>query len=215
MASLIVLFSLAAATAADEPATDPLTALHEGNRLFRNGHVEAAVEAYRAGYSPAAPHPTLVYNLGTALHHLERLPEAILWYRRAGGSDDPWLADNLWLARRSLGSQVLPAGGFSGALTRRADVLRWVAVGLAWASLVLVIARPRWPIWALAAALLLGAALYATAAVAQRADCRTDAGELLAGTEAWVRPLADGGFQVAGSGLDCPAEVVALVFPDS
>ena len=108
---------------------DSRAALNEGNRRFRDGQIEAAVEAYLRGYSPAAPHPTLLYNLGTALHHLDRLPEAILWYRRAAESDDLWLKDNLLLARRSLGSQI-PGGLFSPLPTNPRTNISGGALGL-------------------------------------------------------------------------------------
>jgi len=156
--TILRLLLAAAATAAlagfaEEPAaTDPLAALNEGNRLYRNGQLEAAVEAYRAGYSPAAPNLTLAYNLGTALHHLGRLPEAILWYRRAGDSADPWLAENLALAHRTLGTRALPPGGLTGVLAPRADVLRWLAVLGAWGAAVAVVARRKLTLWAAAAA---------------------------------------------------------------
>lgn len=207
---------------AEEAATDPLAALNEGNRLFRNGELEAAVEAYRAGYSPDAPNPTLAYNLGTALHHLGRLPEAILWYRRAGDSDDPWLAENLWLARRSLGTRALPAGGLVGVLAPRPDVLRWLAVLCAWGAAAAVVARRKLPLWTAAAAFAACVALYGGGAALERwgprpavllETCRTSAGELPAGTEAWVRRQDDGSFKVATAEAVCPAESVALVDP--
>lgn len=207
-------------TDAAEPV-DPLAALTEGNRLFRNGQIEAAAEAYRAGYSPQAVHPTLVYNLGTAYHHLGRLPEAILWYRRAGASDDPWLEENLALARRSLKNQRLPAAGLVGFMTRHGTALRWLGIVLAWAALA-ALAWPRLPLWGLGGLLLLCVGLYGTAVAADRwgprpavllADCRTGAGELPAGTEAWVRRLADGSFGVDGAEIVCPAETVELIFP--
>lgn len=206
---------------AAEPV-DPLAALTEGNRLFRNGQIEAAAEAYSAGYSPQAPHPTLVYNLGAAYHLLGRLPEAILWYRRAGSSEDPWLEENLWLARRGLGSRVLPPGTVVGFMARRAAVLKWLAIGLAVASLAVALAGSRVPVWVVAASLLLGGALYASAAAVEHwgprpavllAECGAGSGELPAGTEAWVRRLADGSFGIEGSGIRCPAEAVGLIFP--
>ena len=45
------------------------------------------------------------------------------------------------------------------------------------------------------------------------ADCRTEAGELPAGTEAWVRSLDEGGFEVERVGVSCPPEAVGLIFP--
>lgn len=225
LAGLAVLVLGALLLAAGPSGTaDPLTALNDGNRLFRNGQVEAAVAAYREGYSPASPHPTLLYNLATALHHLDRLPEAVLWYRRGADSEDPWLQENLWLARRSLGSQILPPGGSLGWLTRHADALRLGAIAVAWAALMLVIVFPRAPLWGLAVSALVAAALYGGAASVDRwgprpavvlQDCYTEAGELPAGTEAWVRPQADGRFRVSGSGAVCDRGAVELLFPGS
>jgi hypothetical protein len=218
---LLPLLALTAGAAFGQ--SDPQVALNEGNRLFRNGQVEEAVAAYRAGWSPDAPHPTLVYNLGSALHHLDRLPEAILWYRRAGDSEDPWLEENLWLARRSLGSQVLEPGGLMGGLAAAAPILRWVAVGLAWIALGVVVGWRRLPSWGAATAFALTACLYLGAVAVERwgprpavllADCRSPAGELPAGTEAWVRPTTDGGYRIAGSAAVCPAETLELVFPE-
>lgn len=203
-------------------AVDPLAALAEGNRLFRNGQIEAAAEAYRAGWTPQVSDPTLLYNLGTAYHHLGRLPEAILWYRRAAASGDPWLEDNLRLARGSLGSRALPLRGLLGVLARHAAALRWLAIVLSGAALVVALIGSRLPFWVLGALLLFGAALYGSAVAVERwgprpavllADCETEAGELPAGTEAWVRRRDDGSYGVEGAGVVCPAEAVGLIFP--
>lgn len=239
-------------------ASDPRAALDEGNRLFGDGQFEAAVAAYFEGYSPREPNPTLFYNLGTALHYLDRLPEAILWYRRSAGSassggpagsagsagsarqslwndpshlgsdppgpwrvGDPWLQENLWLARRSLGSQVLPPGGLMGWLGDHTNSLRSVAIAIGWITLLLVVAG-RLHGWLLIAAGILAVSTYGGAASIDRwgprpavilQDCRTSAGALPAGTELWVRPTV-AGWQVSGSSnLTCPPEVVGLVFP--
>lgn len=98
---------------------DPQAALAEGNRRFAKDEIAAALEAYIRGYagrsagrsaggSPAvdgALAHALAYNAGTCAMQLGRLPEALLWYRRAEAiaPGDPWLRDNLALARRALG----------------------------------------------------------------------------------------------------------------
>ena len=236
--------------AATSPGATDATqaALYEGNRLFRDDQVEAAVAAYLEGYSPRAPHPTLFYNLGTALHHLDRLPEAILWYRRAARAGDrssgrrlgegpsptpdatsglwragdPWLEENLWLARRSLGSQVLRPAGLPGRLASYTTSARTVAVAIAWITLLLAVARAEIPAWAVAAAAVLAISLYGGAAALDRwgpqpavllRDCSTSAGELPAGTEVWVRPDA-AGWRISGTGYPtCPPDVVELISP--
>ncbi len=211
--------------ASGKQQVDPQAALGDGNRLFRDGRFEAAVATYVEGYSKDAPHPTLLYNLGTALHHQGRLPEAILWYRRAAesGAGDPWLEENLWLARRGLGSQKLPPGGSWGWLSRRSDGLRLAAIATAWITLLLVVASSKIPNRTVVAAALLAGSFYGSAAAIERwgpqpavvlRDCFTAAGELPAGTEAWVRPAAGGGWRISGSGdAACPAEAVELVLP--
>ncbi len=219
---------------------DPQAALSEGNRLFRQGQVEAAVAIYLEGYSTTAPNPTLLYNLGTALHHLERLPEAILWYRRAiasgdpsssgragdpsrrGRASDPWLQDNLWLARRGLGSRTMQPGGPVSWLSRHTEGVRLAGIALSWIALLLVVAQEKLPARALVAAAALAISVYGTAEAVERwgpqpavvlEDCLTPAGELPAGTETWVRP-ASGGWLISGSGdLVCPPAAIELVFP--
>ena len=207
---------------APEALSDPVAALNEGNRLFRNGQLERAVEVYRQGWEPENPHPTLVYNLGTALHHLGHLPEAVLWYRRAADSNDPWLEENLWLARRSLGSQALPPGGVAGTLAGHGALLRWSAVALAWIGLLAFLAWREMPKWLLLTAFLATAVLYGTAWGLEKwgpepavllVDCASPAGELPAGSEAWVKHQGDGAFRVVGTEATCPPEAVGLVRP--
>ena len=219
-----VLASLPVPPAEAVPEVDPRTALQQGNRLFQDGRFEAAAEAYAAGYSPTAPHATLAYNLGTALHHAGRLPEAILWYRRAALAEDPWLDQNLQLARHSLGNRVIPAGGLPGWLGRRAAALRLTAIALAWVTLLAVAAAPRLPTWAFACSAATALAIYgATAGIERRGpgaavilqDCSTPAGDLPAGTEVWVHRRADGSWRISGTAdAVCPPASAALVFPD-
>ncbi len=209
---------------AESPASiDPMAALGEGNRLFRDGRLEEAASAYADGYQADSAHPTLVYNLGTTLHHLDRLPEAILWYRRAGDSDDAWLHDNLWLARRTLGSQRLHAGGIDGLLARHNRLLAYAGIVLAWVTLGLFLLGDRLTTWVWIIAAILAITCYGTSMAANRwasqpavlmQDCHSEAGELPAGTEAWVRRQADGQWRVAADASPlCPPDSVALVSP--
>lgn len=201
--------------------TDVLRALTDGNDLVAADELEQAAAVYRSGYDPERPHPTLVYNLGTVLHRLDRLPEAVLWYRRGPQSEDPWLQENLWLARRSLGSQQLPGGTF-GALSAQSDRLALAGLAIAWLFLFLVSFSDRLPRRLPAATGLLALLLYLSAFGLHRwgprpavllVDCESAGVELPAGTEAWVQPR-DGAWQVAGaSHAICPAESVGLVAP--
>ncbi len=202
--------------------SEPQQALEEGNRLFREGQFEAAVEAYTRGYSPADPHPTLTYNLGATLHHLGRLPEAILWYRRAD-PDDLWQQENLWLARRTLGSQNLPPAGLLGQLRSFASGLHLAAISLSWLALVVLLLGSRLPRLTVVATLLGALTCVGLAAAAEHwgprpavllRDCSTPNGELPAGTEAWASRLPDGRWAIAGtSTITCAENTAAWVEP--
>ena len=201
--------------------TDAMHSLAEGNDLVAAGELEQAVAVYGSGYDPASPHPTLVYNLGTVLHRLDRLPEAVLWYRRSPQSEDPWLQENLWLARRSLGSQQIPGGTF-GALASQSDRLALAGIVIAWLFLFLVTFVDRLPRKLPAVVGLLALALYGIAFGLHRwgprpavliTDCASSGVELPAGTEAWVQPAGDD-WQIAGaSHAVCPGASVGLVSP--
>ncbi|MEM9556356.1 MAG: hypothetical protein AAGC60_19020 [Acidobacteriota bacterium] len=209
-------FTLAAADGGDRS----LEALEAGNAAFLAGDLDRALGVYQRAWSPQRAHPTLIYNLGTTWHHKGDLPQAVLWYRR-GDADDPWLQENLWLARRSLGSERLPPAGVVGWLSHRHRILSVLAIACAWSAL-LALALPR-P--APRAALLgagLGVLLYAGAWAADRWGpqpgvvlevCDGGATVLPAGTEAWVRRSGDI-WRVAGvPDARCGADTVALVHP--
>lgn len=200
-------------------------ALAEGNRLFRAGRLEQAVAAYRGGWSgggrTGAAEALLAYNLAATLHALDRLPEAVLWYRRAG-TGDPWCEENLALARAELGAAGFPPGGVAGRLAVHADALAAAGAGLAWLAAALFAfgsRPPRWLAPALAAAALvvwgtvLGVRYAAPAPAVLLAPCVGPGGELPAGSEVWASATDDGRWTVAGAadGLLCPADTVALV----
>jgi len=210
---------------------DPETALAEGNRLFEKDEVEAALAAYARGYTGKSVldgvlSGTLAYNAGTCALRLGRLPEALLWYRRAQAAnpDDPWLRDNLALTRRALGDPPEAALSAGAWLDRR----RWLAVAgvaLAWGALaVLILARRDahlrrlLPLLALLACAAFGAGTLldrlGPRAAVLLAACPAK-GALPAGTEVWVRSEAGGGWRVVGqrNGPRCPAEAVGLVAP--
>ncbi len=219
-AALVVLvFGAGAAAAA--AAAPSVPGLAEGNRLFRSGRLEEAMAAWAAGWR-AAREPVLAYNLGAAAQQLGRQPEAVLWYRRAQAAlpADPWVRDNLALARRSLGPAPAPAPGPLALLAARRDLLRWCGVGLAWAALPLALLRGRAGRWGLGAAACLAALAFGTGtyldfagphAAVLLADCGE---ELPAGAEVWVSS-AGGGYRVLGAPPDlrCPEATVGLVSP--
>ncbi|HKV07143.1 MAG TPA: tetratricopeptide repeat protein [Thermoanaerobaculia bacterium] len=203
--------------------TDPDVALREGNRLFEEGELEEAMTAYAAGYGRGAPgvDPLLAYNLGTTAHHLGRLPEALLWYRRAEAAahDDPWLAENLETLQRSLGAPDGPSPLW--AFGARAG--RWLSVAgvaLAWAALAFFALGRR--SGALGAVALLACAAFAGGFLLDRKgprpgvlleSCPAGKEGLPAGTEVVVVP-DEQGFRLLGhSGIRCPGEAVGLVEP--
>lgn len=202
--------------------TDPQTALEEGNRKFRTGRLEEALATYRSGWNPRRPDPVLAYNLGTTAHHLGRLPEAVLWYRRAAelSHQDRWLLDNLERARDHLGAPRTPPPDL---VTRLAHLpgLLWGLVALTGCgALALLLSRqPKLErtadlLTAATAALLLTALLLPRLA-ATPAVVLEPCSELPAGSEVWVRPAPDGGFEVRADGetVPCPPGTVEPVAP--
>ena len=202
------------------------TALAEGNRKFGKDETEAALETYARGYadgrSPVAG--VLAYNAGTCALQLGRLPEALLWFRRAEvlATGDPWLRDNLALARHALGDPPEAEPAWSLWLARR----RWIAAGgvvLAWAGFGLLLLLPRLHRGWFAGLVLLAGAAFAAGSLLDRigpraavllAACPAPGGGLPAGSEVWVLP-AGRGWRVLGEGreLRCPPNSVALVEP--
>ncbi len=206
------------ATPPAEPSADalPHSALRTGNRLFRRGDLRGAVEAYRAADPEAlAGDPVLAYNLATALHRLGRLPEAVLWYRRAARllGSDPWLSENLERARAALASPRLGPPPLLAPLLLHPWLLPAGAALAAWAALLVQAAslrrrrafpspsRPsrggRAATAAAAGLLLAGALLWVTHLALPRLGPRpavllAPCGDALpAGSEVWARRRAE------------------------
>lgn len=205
---------------------DPVAVLREGNRLFREGRLEQAYEAYEGGWRAEASHPVLLYNLATTAHHLGRLPLAVLWYRRAEqiNPGDPWVAENLEQARGALGLEPYPPPGLATRLKQHRVALYYAAAALAWAGLVLWTLRPRRST-RLAVALgltgllvygltVLAAATAATPAVLLE-DCSDSAADLPAGSEIWLTGHDGDSYETAvhGTPVRCPASAVAPILP--
>lgn len=222
----VTVLLLLAGAPAGEAAAGP-EALEAGNRAFEADDLEAALESYTRGWSGSGSplDAALAYNAGTAALRLGRLPEALLWFRRAHAAApaDPWVRDNLAAARDSLGHppaeaplpwSALPGDGLWAALGGIA--LAWTAFGL------LARRRPPRPGW-LAALAALSCAAFAAGLLAGRIgprsavllepcpDARTG---LPAGSEVWVRPAGEGWRIVAEDGdRVCAEEAVGLVEP--
>lgn len=217
--------------AAQEPG-DPQDALRRGNRAFREGRLDEALDLYSAGYRPG--HRLLAYNAGTTAHHLDRLPLALLWYRRAAreGDDDVWLRSNRALVREQLAAPRHAPPGPWELLTRLAPWLSLLGVTTAWAAWLVARRRtaPR-PRHLPEGLLVLAGLLVATGWVLPRraphplvllAPCDDSEGVLPAGTETWGRPAADhpdtyivatpeGGYRCPATGV---GEVDVLASPE-
>lgn len=223
-ASLAVLLLILAglATSADSTPAPADIALAEGNRLFEGDEIEAALEAYARGWTGDGSRTdgVLAYNAGTCALRLGRLPEALLWYRRAETAipGDPWLRDNLAHTRHALGGD--PAKEESPGWGRSRRSLAFVGVTLAWAALLLVV-LVRHPSRGLLALLaLLACASFAAGVLPSRFRPRAavlllPCGGLPAGSEVRVHSLDGGGWRIVGQRdrLRCPAEGVGLVGP--
>jgi hypothetical protein len=215
-AAAAVLLLLLAGLAA--PANTADTVLSQGNRLFERDEIEGALEAYARGWrgDGSREDGILAYNAGTCALRLGRLPEALLWYRRAEMAipGDPWLRDNLDHTRRSLGDPAAredPVWGRS---------LSLVGVGLAWAAflLVILVRHPSRGLLTLLA--FLACAAFAAGTLPgcfgpRAAVLLLSCGSLPAGSEVRVRPLDGGGWRIVGDrdSPRCPAEGVGLIRP--
>lgn len=226
-AVLFLVFAGLAASADSNPApalapAPADIALDEGNRLFEEDEIEAALEAYARGWTGDGSRAdgVLAYNAGTCALRLGRLPEALLWYRRAETAipGDPWLRDNLAHTRHALGSD--PAEEESPVWGRARRWLALVGVALAWVALLLVLLARRPSRGLLALLALLACATFAAGMLPSRFGPRAavlllPCGGLPAGSEVRVRPLDDGSWRIVGERdrLRCPAEGVGLVGP--
>jgi hypothetical protein len=202
------------------------TALARGDSLFRAGDFRGAMGAYAAAAPGGRADPLLAYDLGATAHRLGRLPEAVLWYRRAARplvSDlwpDPWLAENLAAARRSLGTGPPRPRGRARWAARREE-LRAAGALLAWAALAIYLlpGRRNTRRRAVAALALLAVASFGAGEWLARRGPRAavllaPCGPLPAGSEVWVEPAPSSGnrLQVTG-GPACPAAAIGLVEP--
>jgi len=223
----LVLLGVLAGLAAGDP-TDPALALSEGNRLFGQGEMEAALAAYAAGWQEGRGREDalLAYNLGTTALHLGRLPEALLWYRRAeaaASGEDPWLRDNLEIVRRSLSSAPGDPPRFALAFSAAAG--RWLAIGgvaLAWTALGLLALPGRFRRGPAAAIAALSCAAFLAGLLLDRHGPRAavllapcpEAGRP-AGSEVWVLPAGAEAWRIVGAdgSPSCPEAAVGLVKP--
>lgn len=209
----------------EPPFANPEAALGEGNRLFRAGDLSRALAIYAGAWGRSRRlDPLLAYNLGATAQHLGRLPEAILWYRRAelAQPDDGWLRENLALARDAVRSQGAVSEPVAPGLLAHRQAFLIGGTLLAWGCLPLLLVPPRQRGAALLAGALLAGSTFGLgvalghygpkAAVLLRSCAGKSGEELPAGSEVWVQAAPGGTWRVAGRGqLLCPASAVALV----
>lgn len=207
------------------PPLDSASALREGNRRFHAGDLEGAMTVYASAYDGSDP--LVAYNIGAAAHHLGRLPEALLWYRRAeasGPSGDSWLRENLELVRgqlRDAGVREETGTSWSFWMSHRQRLV-WTGLLLAWAALPALL-LPRNPrvrraavaAVALASALPFGAGLLLGRRGPREAvlleACAGPSGGLPAGSEVSVFPADGPGWRVPGTDFVCPERSIGLV----
>jgi tetratricopeptide (TPR) repeat protein len=197
-------------------------ALAAGNLWFEKGDLEAALEAYAEGWTGngSSLDAALAYNAGTAALRLGRLPEALLWFRRAQAAAprDPWVRDNLATARASLGHTPSEAPLPWRLLLRHGPWTAFGGIALAWLAFGLTAMRkPPHPVW-LALLAALSCAVFAAGLLAGRAGPRPavllEPCGLPAGSEVWVRPDGNGWRIVEQEeGEVCPGSAVGLVEP--
>lgn len=207
-----------------EPAATAQALVH-ADRLVAAGRLEEALEAYSAAYAGEEGSDVVAaYNAGTVALQLGRLPEAVLWLRRAeagAAEPDPWAAENLAAARRLLGlseRETTPPGPWAwGLVLHVGSWLVWSGVGLAWTALGLGLATRnlRISLAVLAAAALLFGAGLAWSRWGPREAVLLEACPGLPmppGRQVWALPGA-GPVRVWGPGTSalCPADALGLV----
>lgn len=214
-------FVLLLLTGAPDDAAEP-TALLEGNRLFLEDKVDQALEIYEEGWTgDGSPgDAALAYNAGTSALRLGRLPEAVLWLRRAEAAvpGDPWVRNNLDAVRDALG-QPAPESPLLVAAARYGP---WVALGgtvAAWALFALLaLGRPIRPGW-LAALAALSCVVFAAGFLAERLSPRAavllaPCPGLPAGSEIWLRPGEEEDWKIHGQkDLRCSERAIGWVRP--
>lgn len=202
--------------AAAAGAADPV---QRGHELFEAGDPKGAAELYRSALDLERPNATMVYNLGTALHHAGELPEAVLWYRR-GRQDDPWLKENLFLARRSLGSENLEPARIYAWLDADGSYLAGGILVWIWGTGILALLLPAPRSRAALAAAALGTVSYLALETTRTLgpepvvlldDCHVGSTRLPAGTEAWAERQADGWALSGMTETICPSDSIQAV----
>lgn len=205
--------------------------LQPSDELAPRAELEASLARHAAAWTAESGEARRLaaYNAGTVALQLGRLPEAVLWLRRAevgAWGQDGWTADNLAAVRRLVdGGEPSLATKWS-LVARAAPWLSWGGVALAWTAFGLGLARGARPsqsmrsrsrrtLGALAAAGLLYFTGFALARWGPReAVLLQECPGLPAppGREVWVLPGAEA-VRVLGPApaRPCPAASVGLV----
>jgi len=95
-------------------AFDPALHFEEGNRLYREGRYEQALQAYKSILESGLESGFVYYNIGNCHYKLNRIGPAILYYERAARwmPNDPDLRANLALANLAVVDRIEPVRPF-------------------------------------------------------------------------------------------------------
>lgn len=116
-----ILLLAAALLWAPAVAETPARKVTEGNRLFRDGELERALELYHEAQQQLEDSSPVDYNIGNVLYRQGEYERALEEYRRALAADDPELARQ---ARYNMGNAHFQAQQYDQAIEDFSDVLR-------------------------------------------------------------------------------------------
>lgn len=201
--------------------------LEEAPAAVASGDFDGAASAYRAALDAGHHSADLYYNLGNVLYRQDRLPLAILAWRRAASlaPRDPDVEANLQFARRRVVDDVVvpdpvpPWAPWQAALTP--NEAQWLGAFLAGLGLLGVALRRRAPSVPLAAVGGVGAALGLLVALGGLAASKLPRPAVVLVPESTARSDLGGGVDLftlhAGAEVgvaDEAAGQVLLVLPD-
>jgi len=121
MSRTVVLILALLPLCASAVAKTPAGKVAEGNRLFREGEMEQALERYTEAQQELEDTSPVDYNIGNVLYRQGEYERAMEEYRRALAADDPELARQ---ARFNMGNAHFQAQQYDKAIQDFSEVLR-------------------------------------------------------------------------------------------
>jgi len=118
-----VLASLASVGTAHALDRGPAEKVRDGNRLYRDGDLEGALQRYTEAQVDLPDSPILHYNIGNIFYRQEDYARAMDEYRLAAAADDAEIATR---ARFNMGNAHFKLQDYPNAVERYTDVLREV-----------------------------------------------------------------------------------------